>query len=73
MIAGGDLSVADYNGRTPLHQASAEGHLDIVKLLVEQFKIPPDCKDRWDTQKSWLLSIWDLNDSFLNMFPDIVG
>uniref|UniRef100_A0A8D0B8B2 asparaginase n=1 Tax=Salvator merianae TaxID=96440 RepID=A0A8D0B8B2_SALMN len=31
---GGNLSAGDYDGRTPLHVASCEGHLDIVKHLL---------------------------------------
>jgi len=32
---GGDFSVANYDGRTPLHVACCEGHLDTVQLLLE--------------------------------------
>ena len=30
-----DMGIADYDGRTALHLAAAEGHLDVVKFLVE--------------------------------------
>ena len=40
------INFADYDKRTPLHLASEEGHLPVVKLLVErgaQVNVP----DRW--------------------------
>ncbi len=46
VLSQGDLTQADYNGRTALHQACAEGHLEIVKLLVAQFKVPTKQKDK---------------------------
>ena len=35
MLKGGDFSIANYDGRTPLHVACCEGHLDTVRLLLE--------------------------------------
>ena len=47
VLSGGDLSLGDYNGRTALHQACAEGHIEIVKHLVNQFKVPQNVRDRY--------------------------
>ena len=40
------LEVADYDLRTPLHLAAAEGHLEIVKYLLA-LGVAPNPKDRW--------------------------
>lgn len=38
---------SDYDGRTALHLAAAEGHLDCVQFLLEQCHVPHNPKDRW--------------------------
>ncbi len=43
-----DLSanIMDYDRRTPLHLAAAEGHLETVKYLVEEKKVDINATDR---------------------------
>lgn len=40
------MSLSDYDGRTALHLAAAEGHLDCVSFLLEQCNVPYDIQDR---------------------------
>lgn len=42
-----DMSLADYDGRTALHLAAAEGHVNCVHFLLQQCNVPHDIKDRW--------------------------
>lgn len=47
LIAGGtDLDEADYDGRTALHLAASEGHLEVVKFLLNH-GVQPSPIDRW--------------------------
>lgn len=46
-LLGMDMSLADYDGRTALHLAAAEGHESIVRLLLEKCKVNSHSKDRW--------------------------
>ena len=48
-LKGVDMQKADYDGRTALHLAAAEGHFDLVKYLVERVKVNPRPKDRWNS------------------------
>ncbi|XP_073699956.1 glutaminase 2b isoform X4 [Garra rufa] len=42
-----DMELKDYDCRTPLHIASAEGHMDVVLFLTQSCKVNPFVKDRW--------------------------
>lgn len=46
-LSGMDMSLSDYDGRTALHLAAADGHLDCVNFLLSQCDVPFDVKDRW--------------------------
>jgi glutaminase len=46
-LSGMDVTLADYDGRTALHLAAAEGHIDCVHFLLQQCGVPHDPKDRW--------------------------
>jgi glutaminase len=43
---GMDMGQADYDGRTALHLAAAEGHLETVTFLVEKSAVSVTPKDR---------------------------
>ncbi|XP_019524544.1 PREDICTED: glutaminase liver isoform, mitochondrial [Hipposideros armiger] len=42
-----DMEQKDYDSRTALHVAAAEGHIEVVKFLIEACKVNPFVKDRW--------------------------
>ncbi|KAM3877798.1 glutaminase kidney isoform, mitochondrial-like [Diretmus argenteus] len=42
-----DMDLKDYDSRTALHVAAAEGHIDVVRFLTEACKVNPFVKDRW--------------------------
>nr|XP_055070898.1 glutaminase kidney isoform, mitochondrial isoform X2 [Misgurnus anguillicaudatus] len=42
-----DMEQRDYDSRTALHVAAAEGHMEVVRFLLEACKVNPGPKDRW--------------------------
>ena len=43
---GVDMNLGDYDGRTALHLAAAEGHIRCVRFLIEVCNVKHDVKDR---------------------------
>ncbi|XP_021434874.2 glutaminase kidney isoform, mitochondrial isoform X2 [Oncorhynchus mykiss] len=43
-----DMEQRDYDSRTALHVAAAEGHAEVVSFLLEACKVNPVPIDRWD-------------------------
>jgi hypothetical protein len=41
-----DMTLCDYDGRTALHLAATEGHLECVTFLLEHCNVPYNTKDR---------------------------
>jgi ankyrin repeat protein len=48
-LSGIDMRIADYDGRTALHLAAAEGQLHVVRFLLEKCKVPLMPTDRYAT------------------------
>ncbi|KAL4655710.1 glutaminase kidney isoform, mitochondrial-like [Arapaima gigas] len=42
-----NMELKDYDSRTALHVAAAEGHVNVVLFLTEVCKVNPFVKDRW--------------------------
>ena len=41
------MNGSDYDGRTSLHVAAAEGHFEVVKFLLDVIQVNPEPQDRW--------------------------
>ena len=52
------LHLHDYDGRTPLHLACAEGHSEVVQYLVTEVNVDVVCKDRWGNTPHHEASKW---------------
>ncbi|XP_022914987.1 glutaminase kidney isoform, mitochondrial isoform X2 [Onthophagus taurus] len=46
-LSGMDMTLSDYDGRTALHLASAEGHVECVDFLLKYCNVKYNVKDRW--------------------------
>ena len=47
-MTGMDMGESDYDGRTALHLAAAEGHMSVVKMLLEQCQVHYKPQDRYN-------------------------
>ena len=45
-LAGADMNAVDYDGRSALHVAASEGHLEVIKFLMENTGASCLVKDR---------------------------
>ncbi|KAK3568217.1 hypothetical protein QTP86_000205 [Hemibagrus guttatus] len=77
-----DMEQKDYDSRTALHVAAAEGHVDVVRFLLEACKVNPIPKDRrLDTPESvkyfkrrhFLQLFWRDPEAFPGQLRDIVS
>ena len=46
-MSGMDMSLSDYDHRTALHSAAAEGHLHVIEFLLETCGLEHEPRDRW--------------------------
>ena len=63
VVKGVDINVADYDGRTPLHLAAAEGRAAVVKYFIEQ-EANLNPLDRWGGAP--------LDDAYQNFRQDVI-
>ena len=47
-----DMEATDYDSRTALHVAAAEGHLNVITALLEQCKVDVNPRDRYKSVNS---------------------
>ena len=47
MFLGHDMGISDFDGRTPLHLAAANGHIDCVKFLLRSCGVYAEPTDRY--------------------------
>ena len=55
-LSGVDMTQTDYDQRTALHLASAEGHIECVEFLLKYCQVPPNPSDRCPISLSLSLS-----------------
>ena len=68
-LQGVDMAAADYDGRTALHLAAAEGHLQCVIFLLDICGVRPDPADRWPPHMH--LNYADRYDNTLTLGDDV--
>lgn len=72
-MSGMDMSLTDYDHRTALHSAAAEGHLHIIEFLLETCHLYHEPRDRWGRRPvdDAIFCGHKHVAEFLNRWPDI--